>query len=74
MFHGHQDEEVRKLKGVLHFVGQDIVSGVEQSSGHLHVGGKDCLHWMQPGIPDVMAAEIVKKISTTLFAKSVMSS
>jgi hypothetical protein len=26
----------------------------------MHVGGKDCLHWMQPGIPDLLAVDVLR--------------
>lgn len=36
-------------------IGHQIPS---KSLGNLHVWHSDCLHWIQPGIPDVYAAEI----------------
>ena len=61
-FHGHQDEEAKKLKAVLPFLGEEIID-IENHSGDLHVGGKDCLHWLQPGIPDLVAVNISQTIA-----------
>lgn len=33
--------------------------------GRLHVGLGDCLHWIQPGVPDVYAAELADYILAT---------
>lgn len=35
--------------------------------GHLHVGHRDCTHWIQPGVPDVLAAELVTFASSAAF-------
>ena len=35
-----------------------------QGLGRLHVGGRggDCINWLQPGVPDLFAAEIMEKV------------
>ena len=63
-FHGYQDDEMRILKETLPMIGQDILDKYEYSNGHLHVGGRDCLHWLQPGIPDLLAAKVVLYLKT----------
>ena len=60
-FHGYQDDEVKRLDGILPILGTKILEQ-EFQSGDLHVGGKDCLHWLQPGIPDLVAADIASSI------------
>ncbi|KAL3922737.1 MAG: hypothetical protein SGILL_002040 [Bacillariaceae sp.] len=57
-----QVEEETKLKGYLPLIGHNTLK-LQMESGHLHVGGKDCLHWMQPGIPDLLAADLARYIS-----------
>jgi hypothetical protein len=60
-----QVEEETKLKDYVPFIGSDILS-LQMQSGHLHVGGKDCLHWMQPGIPDLLATAVLSYITARL--------
>ncbi|KAL3905495.1 MAG: hypothetical protein SGILL_009657, partial [Bacillariaceae sp.] len=60
-----QVEETAKLKEYLPLVGTDI-SQLQMESGYLHVGGRDCLHWMQPGMPDLLAADVMRYISARL--------
>jgi hypothetical protein len=60
-----QIEETTKLKDFLPFVGLDILP-LQMDSGHLHIGGKDCLHWIQPGIPDLLAADVLRSITAGL--------
>jgi hypothetical protein len=62
-FHGYQDDEVRQLNDHLPMLGKEILD-LEFQSGDLHVGGKDCLHWLQPGIPDLVAANITNFIAS----------
>ena len=38
---------------------------MEFDSGDLHVGGKDCLHWFQPGIPDLVSYKVMNTILST---------
>jgi hypothetical protein len=64
-FHGYQDDEIKSLDGVLPIVGRDILP-FEYESGDLHVGGKDCLHWLQPGIPDLVSQHVMDSILPTI--------
>eukprot|EP00542_Grammatophora_oceanica_P020446 CAMPEP_0194038350 /NCGR_PEP_ID=MMETSP0009_2-20130614/10590_1 /TAXON_ID=210454 /ORGANISM="Grammatophora oceanica, Strain CCMP 410" /LENGTH=122 /DNA_ID=CAMNT_0038680813 /DNA_START=39 /DNA_END=404 /DNA_ORIENTATION=+ len=61
-----QQEEFEKLrdKGIS-ILGKDSIE-LQLRSGNLHVGGTDCLHWLQPGIPDFQAKEISDFLRTTL--------
>jgi hypothetical protein len=68
-FHGYQDDEVSHVKDYLPILGKGVLQ-LEYDSGNLHVGGKDCLHWLQPGIPDLVAAEISTTISSMLLRGS----
>ena len=58
-----QHEELSMLHGKLPILAKDVVY-LQYSSGNLHVGGKDCLHWIQPGIPDLIAGNISSYISS----------
>jgi hypothetical protein len=60
--HGDQDEELSMLKDRLPILGQEIIE-LEYEAGDLHVGGRDCLHWLQPGIPDLLAMDVVNFIA-----------
>jgi hypothetical protein len=60
-----QVEESTKLRDYLPLIGLDILP-LQVDSGHLHIGGKDCLHWMQPGIPDLLAADVLRSITARL--------
>jgi hypothetical protein len=40
-------------------VGMDVLPKL-RTSGDLHVGSGDCLHWLQPGLPDLVAIDIFK--------------
>ncbi|KAG7338581.1 GDSL/SGNH-like acyl-esterase family protein [Nitzschia inconspicua] len=60
-----QVEEKNKLNKYLPFIGSDIFK-LQLDSGHLHVGGKDCLHWMQPGIPDLLAADVLRYVTARI--------
>lgn len=62
-FRGYQHDELQKLQGHLPILGKEILD-IEYSQGGLHVGGKDCLHWLQPGIPDLLAADVTSFIAT----------
>jgi hypothetical protein len=64
-FRGYQDDEVKNLDGFLPIVGRDILP-FEYESGDLHVGGKDCLHWLQPGIPDLVSQYVLDSILSTI--------
>jgi len=50
-------EESLVLGGKVPLVGQEVVE-LQFHAGNLHVGGKDCLHWVQPGIPDLLAVNV----------------
>jgi hypothetical protein len=62
-FRGYQNDELQKLEGHLPILGKEILD-IEYKQGDLHVGGKDCLHWLQPGIPDLLAADVTSFIAT----------
>jgi len=51
----HRTEEREILKDLVPFIGYDIKV---EDLGELHVEHGDCLHWIQPGVPDLYAAEI----------------
>ena len=58
-----RDEERELLDG-------DLVSFIGDSAdvnklGRLHPGHGDCLHWIQPGVPDVYAAELADFLLAT---------
>jgi hypothetical protein len=57
--HVQQQEEQRMLSPLLPILGQDVLD-LQYKSGHLHVGNRDCLHWIMPGIPDLLAASLVR--------------
>jgi hypothetical protein len=56
---------LKDLKNDLPLVGTDILP-LQMESGYLHVGGKDCLHWMQPGMPDLLAADVLRYVTARL--------
>lgn len=60
-----QEEESSVLGGHLPFIGTDILP-LQYKSGRMHVGGRDCLHWMQPGIPDLLAVDVLRYIAARL--------
>jgi hypothetical protein len=61
-----QEEETTVLGEYLTlFVGAEMLP-LQYKSGNMHVGGKDCLHWMQPGIPDLLAVDLLQHTTTTL--------
>ena len=51
----HRDEERDALEGLVDFIGDSVNL---QHLGQFHVWHGDCLHWLQPGIPDIYAAEL----------------
>lgn len=51
----HRTEEREILKDLVPFIGYDIKV---EDLGEYHVEHGDCLHWIQPGVPDLYAAEI----------------
>lgn len=59
----HREEERQILHGLVSFIGDTI--DVE-NMGHLHVWHGDCLHWLQPGIPDLYAAELADFLLSTM--------
>jgi hypothetical protein len=67
-FRGYQDDEVKSMKDHMPILGQESLD-LEYKSGDLHVGGKDCLHWLQPGIPDLVAASITGILSSSMLLK-----
>jgi hypothetical protein len=54
--HDRQDEEWAMFSNRIPVLGRRAVQ-LESKLGHLHVGGRDCLHWLQPGLPDLIAAD-----------------
>jgi hypothetical protein len=58
----HRDEERKILRGLVPFIGDTIDL---EHLGHLHVWHGDCLHWLQPGIPDLYAAELADFLLST---------
>jgi len=50
-----RSEDKDALKTTVSFLGNSINV---QALGKLHVGHGDCLHWVQPGVPDVYAGEL----------------
>jgi hypothetical protein len=63
--HDLQEQEHQLLADKLPFLGLDTLE-LQYTSGDLHVGGKDCLHWIQPGIPDLVAYQIRHFLTTAL--------
>jgi len=73
--HEHQDEELRGLRDsnsgkgtspnnsllLLPMIGQDTLD-IQYKSGNLHIGNRDCTHWIMPGIPDLLAASVVRHL------------
>lgn len=53
------DEEDYYVGHLMPIIGRDVLD-VELARGDLHVGGRDCLHWAMPGIPDLLASSIVR--------------
>ena len=51
----HRDEERVELGGLMPFIGDTIDV---KNLGELHVWHGDCLHWQQPGVPDLYAGEL----------------
>jgi hypothetical protein len=58
----HRDEEREILRGLVPLIGDTIDL---ENLGHLHVWHGDCLHWIQPGIPDLYAAELADFLLST---------
>ena len=55
-----QEEDVELFGGGrLPLIGTDL--DMSSWAGY-HVGGKDCYHWFQPGVPDLFAAEVAKAV------------
>jgi len=51
----HREEERVELGGLMPFIGDTIDV---KNLGELHVWHGDCLHWQQPGVPDLYAGEL----------------
>jgi hypothetical protein len=58
LFDYRQKEERELVGGLLPILGKDVFD-LEREQGDLHVGGRDCLHWIMPGIPDLLAASLI---------------
>jgi len=51
-----QNEDVQKMKGKVDFL---LGENMDQKHlGLMHVSNADCTHWLQPGMHDVLAAEL----------------
>jgi len=62
--HEHRQREERTHVGrLLPILGQNVLD-LEVGSGDLHVGGRDCLHWIMPGIPDLLAASLIAALGS----------
>ena len=62
-FSPHREEERAELGGLVPFIGDTI--DVE-NLGEFHVWHGDCLHWIQPGIPDLYAGELADFLLSTM--------
>lgn len=51
----HRDEERKVLNGLVPFLADDI-------KGQNYPEHGDCLHWIQPGVPDIYAAQFADSI------------
>lgn len=51
----HRSGDKHALNGTVPFLGDSMDI---QALGKFHVGHGDCLHWVQPGVPDVYAGEL----------------
>jgi hypothetical protein len=60
-----QKEESKLVGGLLPILGKEVFD-LELERGDLHVGGNDCLHWIMPGIPDLLAASLITSLSPNL--------
>jgi hypothetical protein len=60
-----QKEESELVGGLLPILGKDVFD-LELERGDLHVGGNDCLHWIMPGIPDLLAASLITSLGPNL--------
>lgn len=60
--HDRWTEERRLLDNLLPMIGEEVLK-LQYRSGHLHVGGRDCLHWIMPGIPDLLAVSLAKHLA-----------
>lgn len=67
-----QTEERNLMGKILPILGLDLVE-LQRESGRLHVGGNDCLHWSMPGIPDRLAASILRSLENLLQSKVMLS-
>ena len=56
----HRNEERKQFNDLnVSFLGDDqILDNIINGLGEYHVGYGDCLHWIQPGIPDLYAAQL----------------
>lgn len=73
LLHEHrQREEEIHLGHLMPIFGKDVLD-LEYSRGDLHVGGRDCLHWIMPGIPDLLAASLVGSLSSDTISPVVAS-
>jgi hypothetical protein len=64
-FRGRQIQEVSLLQDHIPIIGAEVVD-LQYKSGDLHVGGRDCLHWLQPGIPDLLAATVSRFVTAAV--------
>lgn len=64
-FRGHQIQELSLLQDHVPIIGAEVAD-LQYKSGDLHVGGRDCLHWLQPGIPDLLAAKVSQFVTAAV--------
>ena len=61
-FSPHREEERAELGELVSFIGDTIDL---ENLGEYHVWHGDCLHWLQPGIPDLYAGELADFLLST---------
>ena len=56
-----REEEADTFSDLVPLLGKDIDM---KKLGEYHVGHGDCLHWIQPGVPDLQAAELADSLAS----------
>ena len=54
-----REEEIRGFGNIVPLIGKDVDM---KQLGEYHVGHGDCLHWIMPGVPDIIAAELADSL------------
>ena len=57
----HRQEEREEFGGLVPFIADDVDV---KKLGEYHVEHGDCLHWIQPGVPDLYAAQLADFLIT----------